>query len=141
MSVTDNTAGNESVSFRMLSEHEENEFKFSYRHRSFLVTFLPDEDGATPEDPDHEHPVTAEQAATWHAGEWWYHHVLVNAIDSEGANLELRLWTGDSLSRLPSFKDHTGSIKRVCDSICEQLDKHGITPEIQAMPNSVDSDL
>ena len=141
MPVPDSAASHQSVSFRMLSEHDENQIKFTYRERSFVVTFLPDEDGATPEDPDHEHPVTAEQAAAWHAGGWWYHHALVHAVDSEGENLEFRFWTSDSLDRLPSFRDHSDSIKRICDSICEQLEMHGVTPGIQALPNSAESDL
>lgn len=114
------------VTLRMESHNQEAEFPIRHRGRAMEVTFLPDEDGCTPSEPS-EFPVSEEQAQGWARGEWWYHHVLVRAVDDQGDLLELgSIPTSQSYGRLPSFMDHTGLVFRICDQLCDDLDAHGI---------------
>ncbi|HCF5031157.1 hypothetical protein [Pseudomonas aeruginosa] len=55
-----NTAGARQA-LRMQQPDEEMEVRVRYQGRIFDITFLPDEDGTQPTDPN-DHPVTDEQA-------------------------------------------------------------------------------
>lgn len=108
---------------RMADRCTESAVSFLYRGRMLEVLWLPDEDGATPYDGDHEFSLTAAQIEAWERGEWWYHHMLINELDAEGEWLD---YPGEacssSYSRLPSFMDHNALIFSQCDQLCDALE-------------------
>jgi hypothetical protein len=112
---------------RMSSDDEDAEVAVSYRGRRLMVTFLPDEDLGTPSGGEHEIPLTDAQEAAWDKGEWWYHHLLVQAVDDQGEYLLPPEATFESYpGRLPTFEDHTDLVFDICDHICDRMDAIGL---------------
>ncbi|HDS1678942.1 TPA: hypothetical protein QEM39_000410 [Pseudomonas putida] len=113
-----NTAGARQA-LRMQQPDEVMEVQVRYQGRIVDITFLPDEDGTQPTDPN-DRPVTDEQAKGWLRGEWWYHHIMVHIRNHDGWEIDDVKATCDSYSRLPSFAEPYDIIVRLCDDLLKE---------------------
>jgi hypothetical protein len=113
---------------RMKANDEDADGFFYYRGRLLRVTLLPDEDLHSPSGGEHEIALTDAQEAAWDKGEWWYHHLIIQAVDGlELTYLEpAKVTFGRYEGRLPSFQDHTDLVFSICDQICDRMDAAGM---------------
>jgi hypothetical protein len=96
---------------------------FEYRGRSLEVTFVVDEDGLQL-DEVRGLRCTKEEKDAFERGGWFFHHLCVAALDADGnqlqvSNMEVEEWD----SGLPSFRNHNDLIYKLCDKICNRMDR------------------